>query len=142
MDTGIPLTPMKLQKLVYYAHGWNLALTGKPLINENIGAWPYGPVIGSLYKEFKAFGRQKIDSLAIDKEGNTFSINENDELTFQLLSKVWETYSKLTAVELSNATHASGSPWSECYQEGHSNTIDNENIKQYFLKLARENAQG
>jgi len=31
-----PITPMKLQKLIYFAHGWNLGLAGKPLINELI----------------------------------------------------------------------------------------------------------
>jgi uncharacterized phage-associated protein len=42
---GVLLTPMKLQKLVYFAHGWYLALLGKPLINEPVEAWKFGPVI-------------------------------------------------------------------------------------------------
>lgn len=40
-----PLTHMQLQKLTYIAHGYYLALTGKPLLNECVSAWKYGPVI-------------------------------------------------------------------------------------------------
>src|SRR5947209_3400405 len=54
------LTPMKLQKLVYYAHGWHLALTGRPLLDEEIQAWSFGPVIRSLYNEFREFGAEPI----------------------------------------------------------------------------------
>ena len=54
------LTPMKLQKLVYYAHGWYLGLTGRPLLDELIQAWSFGPVVRSLYNEFKEFGADPI----------------------------------------------------------------------------------
>src|SRR3977135_2921517 len=57
---GQPLTPMKLQKLVYYPHGWRLGIVGKALLNEQIEAWEFGPVIPSLYHEFKEFGDQPI----------------------------------------------------------------------------------
>ena len=30
-ERQLSLDPMKVQKLLYYAHGWHLALTGKPL---------------------------------------------------------------------------------------------------------------
>ena len=38
---GVSLTPMKLQKLIYMAHGWHLALYDKPLIDEQFQAWDY-----------------------------------------------------------------------------------------------------
>ena len=41
---------LKLQKLVYIAHGYYLALTGgNPLVNEPFEAWDYGPVNRTLY---------------------------------------------------------------------------------------------
>ena len=61
---GNSLTPMQVQKLVYFAHGWYLGLFGEPLIKESVQAWSYGPVIPSLYQEFKRFGNQGIDELA------------------------------------------------------------------------------
>jgi len=54
------VTPMKLQKLVYYAHGWWFGATGEPLIEEQIEAWQYGPVVPSLYEATKNFGNQSI----------------------------------------------------------------------------------
>jgi len=60
------VSPMKLQKLVYFALGWCLALADKPLINEKVEAWQYGPVVGSLYREFKKYGNEGITSPAVE----------------------------------------------------------------------------
>jgi len=43
-----PISTMKLQKLLYLAQGWNLALTGKPLFREDFEAWASGPVCRTL----------------------------------------------------------------------------------------------
>jgi uncharacterized phage-associated protein len=39
----------KLQKLVYYAQGWTLGLTGRPLFPEPLEAWKKGPVSRALF---------------------------------------------------------------------------------------------
>lgn len=38
-DAGDVITNLKLQKLVYYAQGFSLALCGRPLFAERIEAW-------------------------------------------------------------------------------------------------------
>ena len=43
-DAGDVITNLKLQKLVYYAQGFSLALCGRPLFAERIEAWQHGPV--------------------------------------------------------------------------------------------------
>jgi len=43
-----PVSSMKLQKLVYYAQAWALALQDGPLFEDTIEAWPSGPVIRKL----------------------------------------------------------------------------------------------
>jgi hypothetical protein len=53
---GQALTPMQIQKLVYFAHGWNLAITGEPLIWERVEPWDYGPVVRNLYRNLREFG--------------------------------------------------------------------------------------
>ena len=49
------VTPLKLQKLLYYCQGYSLALTGKPAFHDKIEAWRYGPVIDSVYQEYKKY---------------------------------------------------------------------------------------
>jgi len=51
---------LKLQKLVYLAHGWNLAFRNEPLVRETVKAWKYGPVFPDLYDATKDHGRQPI----------------------------------------------------------------------------------
>ena len=60
-DSGVPLTQMQIQKLVYFSHGWYLAKNeGRPLIPDDIEAWRWGPVIPRLYRAFRAAGANPI----------------------------------------------------------------------------------
>ena len=118
------LSAMKIQKLVYYAHGWNLAITDEPLIDEVVQAWEYGPVIPSVYHAFKKFGsgpiKEKARELRIVDEGDesffdTPMVPDSDTMTVALLGTIWEAYGDLSAVQLSNLTHQSDSPWHQTY---------------------------
>lgn len=40
-ERGIAINPMKLNKLVYLAHGWHLALYDLSLIDEMVEAWTF-----------------------------------------------------------------------------------------------------
>ncbi len=119
---GSPVTPMKLQKLVYYAHGWFAGHTGKPLIDETIEAWQYGPVIESLYHEFKRYGAQPIKSLATELDPADFELavvpSPSEESVRKFLTSVWTSYSKFTGIALSQMTHAAGSPWDIAWKDG------------------------
>ncbi|HSW71974.1 MAG TPA: type II toxin-antitoxin system antitoxin SocA domain-containing protein [Chlamydiales bacterium] len=53
-ERGDIITNLKLQKLLYYAQAWHLALKDKPLFEEDFQAWIHGPVLPSQYKRFKA----------------------------------------------------------------------------------------
>src|SRR4051812_38412301 len=62
------IQPLKMQKLVYFAHGWYMAFMGdpiKPLLDEYVEAWQYGPVIPDLYHAFKSFGSNPITGRAV-----------------------------------------------------------------------------
>ena len=54
-DRGDLLTPLKLQKLMFYADAWNLALYGEELTPERFQAWVHGPVALSQYHRFKEY---------------------------------------------------------------------------------------
>ena len=49
------ITPMQLIKLVYIAHGYMLGKHGRPLLDEAVQAWQYGPVVPSVYQAVKSF---------------------------------------------------------------------------------------
>jgi len=59
-DTGSFISNLKLQKLVYYAQAWHLGIHDTPLFDEDFEAWVHGPVIPSLFEEYKKFSWQPI----------------------------------------------------------------------------------
>jgi uncharacterized phage-associated protein len=147
---GKILGPMKLQKLVYFAHGWTLAITGEPLIDEPVQAWRWGPVIPSLYHAFKAYGSSHIDEPATSVELSeddmsvqtvTPKIPASDGATRAILERVWRIYSPFSPVQLSNLTHEPGTPWDQTVKVYGGSLpkrlpISNEVIGEYFRKMA------
>jgi len=112
-----PISPMKLQKLVYYAHGWYAGYTNNPLIDEAVEAWQYGPVIPSLYQEFKRFGAGAIEAKATEyKDGQFREVPVPSDTSLRtFLNNIWQSYGQFTGVKLSEMTHASGSPWDQTW---------------------------
>lgn len=51
-DSGDTMSPLKLQKLLYYAQAWHLTIFREPLFDEPIQAWAHGPVVPSQYHRF------------------------------------------------------------------------------------------
>src|SRR3546814_657696 len=119
---GRHLTPMKLLKLVYIAYGWSIALLRKKLFDEQFRAWDHGPVVRSLYHEFKHFGGSAIRGRAVtlDLESQTVcvpTIPEEDEETNIVLDKVWDIYKDFGAWALRDKTHEPGTPWNVVYED-------------------------
>ena len=54
----IPVTNLKLQKLLFFCQGWYLASKGSLLFDESFEAWPKGPAIYDVWSAFKGFGKQ------------------------------------------------------------------------------------
>ena len=104
---GRPVDPMKLQKLVYLAHGWHLAFRGQPLLCETVEAWQYGPVIPSLYAQFKRYGARDITTLGPGLQDAPVITDD----VRALLEQVWKKYGTMSAIELSMFTHEAGFAW-------------------------------
>lgn len=135
IETGVELTPMKLLKMVYLSHGWFMGYNEKPLINQAVEAWKYGPVIDKVYQAFKKYGKSQITSiLDIDADGKIghkeFML---DNQTSAFLNVIWETYKKYNGLQLSSLTHIEGSPWDRTIKElGVKNIIPNNYIREYY----------
>ena len=59
-DDGDPISPLKLQKLLYYCQGFNLGAYDQPLFKENIEAWEHGPVVVSVWRAYRKYGSRAI----------------------------------------------------------------------------------
>ena len=117
--SGEQLSPMKLQKLVYYAVGWFAGHTGKPLVDEAVEAWQYGPVFPSLYHEFKRFGSGAITEKAFECADGCKRrevATPGDPHVRQFLDNVWSSYGKYTGIALSEMAHAADSPWDRTWR--------------------------
>lgn len=144
---GYGLTPMKLLKIVYIGYGWVLALTNKKLFDTEIEAWQHGPVIPSLYHEFKEYGRGPISRLSFrmdfkeeisDFEVYSPEIPKNDADIQYILGRVWDVYKDLDGWELRNKTHEHDTPWSKVYIDGERGCVlSDDDIREYYrTKLA------
>ena len=145
---GASLTQMQLQKLVYMAHGWTLALTGQPLTVEQPEAWDYGPVYPDLYDHTKLFGRSSIgrEITPDDDEPARFFGASNSkaqpyraDLTTterQIIQQVWDRYGQLSGARLSALTHQTGTPWSQTYNGTRRRAISNDLIAAHYKQLA------
>ena len=115
IEDGDLVSPLKMQKLVYYAYSWTLVKNKERLFEEKIQAWPSGPVVPSLYKELKGYGSAPIgsDYLGVknEKELEPVFSKFSDEVK-ATLDKVYEDYMTKTAFELVALTH-SENPWIE-----------------------------
>ena len=56
----IEITNLKLNKLVYYSYVESLRKLGRPLFDDAIEAWQYGPVEPAVYQAFSSYGRNPI----------------------------------------------------------------------------------
>jgi uncharacterized phage-associated protein len=131
-----PLTPMQLLKLVYIAHGWSLALHGRRLIQDEIQAWQYGPVIPRLYNAIREFRSNPVTG-RLSEEGSPLDAEAKD-----LISQTFETYGAMNGVALSRITHAEGTPWSQTYKTGAFGlVIPDDLIRDHYESLARSRAQ-
>ena len=142
-ESGVPtIDQMKLQKLVFYAHAWHLGFGNGPLFENDVEAWPWGPVIREVYDQTRDFGRAPVTSRLwqFARLGEAFDVATPagvgpDQEPF--IRSVWDTLKGYTGVQLSNSTHAPGEPWTiiaEKVGTGTKPLIPNDLIEQVFRK--------
>lgn len=140
-DGVTDISPLKIQKLVYFFHGWHLATTGCPAVGERFEAWPNGPVLSSLYHQFKKFRWHTITSYANDVDPITGEekasvVAASDEQFHEIFNAVWDRYKAFSGQELSDMTHAPDTPWSYAREHG-LQYISDERIREFFVALGK-----
>src|SRR5205085_3233952 len=131
---GVSITNMQLQKLVYIAHGWSLALLSRGLIQDRVEAWQWGPVIPSLYRNLSRYGAGEVDS-TIPMLGEQNLKPEEQAL----VESVWKSYNQMSAFTLSTITHQENTPWNRTVKEsGLRSVIPEGYITEYYRDLYDE----
>ena len=123
-DGGDPITPLKLQKLIYYCQGFHLAAMGKPLFSDRIEAWDLGPVVRCVWDKYKGYGSSAIAR----PSAINLSAFRSDQIA--LMGEVYRVYGRFTAWRLSQMTHEER-PWLNG-RERLFKEISHEDMRSYF----------
>ncbi|MCJ2033150.1 Panacea domain-containing protein [Methylobacterium sp. J-068] len=134
---GLP-AQMWLQKLVYIAHGWNLAVNNEPLVADSAEAWDGGPVYRPIWNHIRDYGFGKRSELLEEPwSDEPFKANFTEEEN-KIVNLVWDKYKDYSGHQLSQMTHLPGTPWTETYiKKGRDTPIDNALIRRHYLDLAK-----
>lgn len=116
------LTNLKLQKLLYYAQGFYLAIHNKPLFSETIEAWTHGPVVPDIYHLYKEYGSNVIEL------NEDIDFDHIDSETKSILDDVYQVYGQFSAFALRDLTHDEP-PWQNTPP---GKEIKHEALKEYF----------
>lgn len=135
-DSGSTITPLKLQKILYYAQGYYLAIHNRPLFNEDFQAWAHGPANPKIYDNYKQYGYNSIGY----PSGKAKDVKKE---ILDFLYSIWETFGIYDGKYLEEMTH-SEDPWIDARkkancQQGDSCTeiITKDSMKEFFqIKVA------
>ena len=131
-ERGDLLTPLKLQKLMFYADAWSMALYGEELTSERFQAWVHGPVAVSQYHRFKDLRwRPILDDIEKPKVGKRVKKH---------LKEIVDIFGVETGPALEIMTH-NERPWIEARRgipedQACNNYIDKEVTRRFYASLA------
>lgn len=135
----------RLHKLIYFSHGWHLALYGDNLVDETFLAGELGPELASLNREFNGNGGEPSFDLArvyAYRYGDEVELNtvENPRLE-DLLYRTWEIYLPLKDNHVASLTVFENSPWDKA-RRAHPDMVmpplSGEDIRRYFRHVIEE----
>lgn len=132
-EHGEPISNLKLQKLLYYAQAWHLALYDRPLFTERLEAWVHGPAVPPVYGAFKEWGWKPIEA--------DVKVPDCDKETRAHLDEVLDVYGGLTAVYLEKLTHQE-EPWLKARiglapDEPSNNIISHNDMRNFYRARVR-----
>ena len=131
------VTPLALQKILYFIQGLYFSRYGKPLFNDNCQAWVHGPVYAEIYDMFSSFRYDPIDDPRFELlKGKSTNLDEKER---EVIDLVVNTFGMYGGKVLERITHKED-PWvyaREGYSENESSQeeISKESIKEYFVSV-------
>ncbi|MCD7825678.1 MAG: DUF4065 domain-containing protein [Clostridiaceae bacterium] len=134
------VTPLALQKMLYFIQGIYMVLFNEELFCEDCEAWAHGPVFRNVYEVFKNFKYNPIDDTRFSMFQKRF--NELSENEKEVIDLVVESFGMYSGKTLERITHEE-KPWIDarvnCIAGEPSNeVISKVAIRQYFLEVAEK----
>lgn len=126
-STGGIISPLKLQKILYFVQADFLVSTGKPCFSDEIFAYDYGPVIPSVYQKYKIYGGGFIPC----RYSDSFIISKADKERINEMVDLCQPYS---ATELTAIIHQQA-PWKNNYHSDSHAVIPKMEIEEYFRSI-------
>ena len=112
---NMPISNLKLQKVLYFTWVDYYRETGTALFLDDICAWQLGPVVPDVYYDYCSYGGRPS---YLTYNGIEDEISERDEA---ILNKIIERYLDTPASTLVNRTHRPGTAWDCIYDGGAGN---------------------
>jgi uncharacterized phage-associated protein len=120
------ISNLKLQKLLYYAQGFSLAIRGEPAFTDHVDAWTLGPVVPAVYYEYKGY-----DGNPLPYPEDTELPGEFDDAEYRgVLDEVNTVFGQFSAWRLVQTTHDEP-PWRDT---PNGEEITHAVLKEYFGK--------
>lgn len=133
------VTPLALQKMLYFVQGIYMVLYNKELFCEECEAWAHGPVYREVYEVFKSFKYNPVDDSRFAMFQNRF--HELSEKEKQVIDLVLDSFGMYSGKVLEQITYIE-TPWKgareHCFPgEPSPEMIAKESIKSYFKEVAK-----
>lgn len=128
------ITPLALQKLLYFAQGFQKAFADIFLFEEDCEAWVHGPVYRNVYEKYRGHGYNPIEEKELSFENINLSEDEKG-----LLDHIVLYFGCYSGKVLENMTH-SEEPWRSARRglmdwESSDRIIEKEEIGSYFKRI-------
>lgn len=93
------VTHLKLQKLLYYVIVRYLKSTNNLLLNEPVSKWQYGPVVKSVYHQFKIFGDKPLEPTTYLSPESNYSGNGDFIIKFADVDYINQSLNQVTDIQ-------------------------------------------
>lgn len=130
----VEITPLAVQKLLYYVQGFYKVFHGDYLFKDDCEAWVHGPVYKNIYNRFKNFGFNPIE----DNNPQLKDIKLT-ETEIEVINCVIRNFGCYSGMVLEEMTHLE-TPWRVNRKglgdhEGSNRIIEKELINKYFSEI-------
>lgn len=125
------ITPLVLQKLLYYINGFYIAFLGESCFVEKCEAWQNGPVYPTIYYLLKEGTLLSIDNLPISIDNPEILPSKLQVIT----DAVVKSFGCYSGDKLTKFTHEEA-PWMRAHDNRIENSIiRNEDLREYFKQV-------